>query len=86
MLSLSKEGPNDLRGHLTPFRKHRKRGCLTENQDQFSARLPHFYWLVLFFHGLCGACPQATAMAAYLSEPMIFSIASTGFMPTHCIT
>ena len=29
---------------------------------------------------------QATAIAAYLSELMIFSIASTGFIPTHCIT
>ena len=29
---------------------------------------------------------QATATTAYLSEPMIFSIASTGVMPTHCMT
>ena len=29
---------------------------------------------------------QATVMAAYLSEPITFSIASTGFIPTHCIT
>ena len=28
-----------------------------------------------------GRRAQATAIAAYLSEPMIFSIASTGFMP-----
>lgn len=31
-------------------------------------------------------CCHATSMAAYLSEPMIFSIASTGFRPMHCIT
>ena len=29
---------------------------------------------------------QATVIAAYLSEPMTFSIASTGFNPTHCMT
>ena len=29
---------------------------------------------------------QAIAIASYLSELMIFSIASTGFMPTHCMT
>lgn len=29
---------------------------------------------------------QATVMAAYLSEPITFSMASTGFIPTHCIT
>ena len=31
-------------------------------------------------------CCHATSMAAYLSDPMIFSIASTGFRPMHCIT
>ena len=31
-------------------------------------------------------CCHATSMAPYLSEPMIFSIASTGFRPMHCIT
>ena len=29
---------------------------------------------------------QAIAIASYLSELMIFSMASTGFSPTHCMT
>ncbi len=37
-------------------------------------------------NGGCLSISQATAIAAYLSELMIFSMASTGVSPMHCMT
>ena len=45
-----------------------------------------FYMFRFFWCETALMASQATVIAAYLSEPMIFSIASTGFNPTHCMT